>query len=85
MKELREFRGTSAIVYQQMCAAEKRRQIKKDSLTAQRRRVVINEEICEGCGDCSSESNCLSVLPKPPGLAESGKLIKAPATMTSVA
>ena len=65
MRELREFRGTSAIVYQQMCAAEKRRHIKKDSLTAESRRVVINEEICEGCGDCSSESNCLSVLPKP--------------------
>ncbi|MCH1611006.1 MAG: indolepyruvate ferredoxin oxidoreductase family protein [Luminiphilus sp.] len=64
MRELREFRGTSVIVYQQVCAAEKRRQIKKGALTSLNRRVVINEDICEGCGDCSSESNCLSVIPK---------------------
>jgi indolepyruvate ferredoxin oxidoreductase len=64
MLELREFKGTSVIVYQQTCAAEKRRRRKKGKLRQAKRRVFINEDVCEGCGDCSAESNCLSVLPK---------------------
>ena len=64
MLELRAFRGTSVIVYQQTCAAEKRRRRKKGKMRHADRRVVINEAVCEGCGDCSVESNCLSVLPK---------------------
>ena len=64
MLELREFQGTSVIVYQQTCAAEKRRRRKKGKMRHADRRVVINEAVCEGCGDCSVESNCLSVLPK---------------------
>jgi indolepyruvate ferredoxin oxidoreductase len=63
-KELREFRGTSVIVYQQTCAAEKRRRRKKGILEDPARRLFINDEVCEGCGDCSIKSNCLSVLPK---------------------
>ena len=63
-KELREFRGTSVIVYQQTCAAEKRRRRKKGTLEDPARRLFINDEVCEGCGDCSIKSNCLSVLPK---------------------
>lgn len=64
MRELREFTGTSVIVYQQTCAAEKRRRRKKGSMVDPDRRVFINDAVCEGCGDCSLESNCLSVLPK---------------------
>ena len=64
MRELREFKGASVIVYQQTCAAEKRRRRKKGKMRPADRRVFINEDVCEGCGDCSVESNCLSVLPK---------------------
>lgn len=68
MLELREFHGTSVIVYQQTCAAEKRRRRKTGKMRHADRRVFINEDVCEGCGDCSVESNCLSVLPKPTAL-----------------
>jgi indolepyruvate ferredoxin oxidoreductase len=63
-KELREYKGTSVIVYQQTCAAEKRRRRKKGLLEDPARRLFINDAVCEGCGDCSVKSNCLSVLPK---------------------
>ena len=63
-RELREYRGTSVIVYQQTCAAEKRRRRKKGELPDPAKRLFINDEVCEGCGDCSVKSNCLSVLPK---------------------
>ena len=63
-KELREFKGTSVIVYQQTCAAEKRRRRKKGLLEDPSKRLFINDAVCEGCGDCSLKSNCLSVLPK---------------------
>lgn len=63
-RELREFKGTSVIVYQQTCAAEKRRRRKKGVLVDPPKRLFINDAVCEGCGDCSVKSNCLSVLPK---------------------
>ena len=63
-KELREFTGTSVIIYQQTCAAEKRRRRKKGILVDPPKRLFINDAVCEGCGDCSLKSNCLSVLPK---------------------
>ena len=63
-KQLREYQGTSVMVYQQTCAAEKRRRRKKGKLSDPEVRVFINEDVCEGCGDCSVQSNCLSVLPK---------------------
>jgi indolepyruvate ferredoxin oxidoreductase len=66
--ELREYPGVSVLIYDQTCASEKRRRRKKN--TAEKtlfpdpaRRVVINELVCEGCGDCSVQSNCLSVEP----------------------
>ena len=62
--ELREVKGTSVIVYDQTCAAEKRRRRKRGTLAESATRVFINDEVCEGCGDCSTTSNCLSVLPK---------------------
>ncbi|MEK8025812.1 indolepyruvate ferredoxin oxidoreductase family protein [Pseudaquabacterium rugosum] len=62
-RRLRETRGVSVIVYAQTCAAEKRRRRKKGALVDPPRRVLINEEVCEGCGDCGVQSNCVSLLP----------------------
>jgi indolepyruvate ferredoxin oxidoreductase len=62
-RELSEIKGVSAIVYEQTCAAEKRRRRKRGSAADPDRRAFINAEVCEGCGDCSVQSNCISVLP----------------------
>jgi indolepyruvate ferredoxin oxidoreductase len=62
-ERLRTTAGVTAIVYDQRCAAEARRLRKEGVLQEPPRRVFINEAVCEGCGDCSVKSNCLSVLP----------------------
>ena len=62
--ELRETEGCSALIYAQTCAAEKRRRRKKGTLEDPARRVFINEAVCEGCGDCGLQSNCLSIVPR---------------------
>lgn len=63
-QELREFPGVSVLIYDQVCAAEKRRRSKrKAAKPSANRRLFINELVCEGCGDCSKKSNCLSVTP----------------------
>ena len=62
-RQFREITGTTAIVYDQTCATEKRRRRKRGKLADPEKRVVINELVCEGCGDCSVQSNCLSVEP----------------------
>ncbi len=62
-REFREIEGTTVIIYDQTCATEKRRRRKRGTMVDSAKRVVINELVCEGCGDCSVQSNCVSVEP----------------------
>src|SRR5690606_29338731 len=62
-REFREIAGTTAIIYDQTCATEKRRRRKRGTALDPAKRVGINELACEGCGDCSVQRNCLSVEP----------------------
>jgi indolepyruvate ferredoxin oxidoreductase len=62
-KELRQIGGVTALLYDQTCAAEARRLRKRGQLPDPDRRIVINELVCEGCGDCSVQSNCISIEP----------------------
>lgn len=62
-REFRETPGVTAIIYEQTCAAEKRRRRKKGEYPDPAKRIFINELVCEGCGDCSVQSNCLSIVP----------------------
>ncbi|MFK7852702.1 MAG: indolepyruvate ferredoxin oxidoreductase family protein [Granulosicoccus sp.] len=63
MRSLRELKGCNAIVYAQTCAAEKRRRRKRGLMVDPARRAFINSAVCEGCGDCSEQSNCVSIEP----------------------
>ncbi len=63
-RELRDIPGVTVLIYAQTCATEKRRRRKRGEMPDPDRFVVINDLVCEGCGDCSVESNCLSVVPK---------------------
>jgi indolepyruvate ferredoxin oxidoreductase len=67
-REMREMPGVTILVYDQTCAAEKRRRRKKNKgkhveFPDPQRRLVVNPAVCEGCGDCGVQSNCLSILP----------------------
>jgi indolepyruvate ferredoxin oxidoreductase len=62
-RQMRELPGCTVIIYDQTCATEKRRRRKRGTMAQATKHVVINELVCEGCGDCSVQSNCLSVEP----------------------
>jgi indolepyruvate ferredoxin oxidoreductase len=63
-RELRDIPGVTILIYAQACATERRRKRKRGQLEDPKKFVVINDLVCEGCGDCGVESNCLSVIPK---------------------
>ena len=62
-RELREVAGVTVLIYEQTCAAEKRRRRKKGELADPPKRLFINQAVCEGCGDCTVQSNCVAVVP----------------------
>lgn len=63
-RTLRDIEGVTVLIYEQMCAAEKRRKRKRGKYPDPAKRIFINDLVCEGCGDCSKQSNCLSIVPK---------------------
>ena len=63
LREMEQIPGVTAIIYDQECAAEKRRKRSRGLLAEPTLRLVINEEVCEGCGDCVKQSNCMSLTP----------------------
>jgi indolepyruvate ferredoxin oxidoreductase len=67
-RDLREYEGTSVLIYDQVCATEKRRRRKRGSMPDATRHVVINESVCENCGDCSAQSGCIAIEPVETGL-----------------
>ena len=63
-QDLTKVKGVSALIYDQTCAAEKRRRRKRGTFPDPAKRVFINEDVCEGCGDCSVQSNCVAIVPQ---------------------
>jgi indolepyruvate ferredoxin oxidoreductase len=81
-RELRAVKGVSVLIYEQTCATEKRRRRKRGTMEDPKRFAYINDLVCEGCGDCSVESNCLSVEPKRRRSAASARSTCPTATRT---
>ena len=63
MRDLRQYPGVSVMIYDQVCATEKRRRRKRGKLAAAERSPIINEDVCENCGDCSTQSGCIAIEP----------------------
>jgi indolepyruvate ferredoxin oxidoreductase len=63
-REIREIEGTTVIIYDQTCASEKRRRRKRNAFPDPAKRAFINDLVCEGCGDCGVQSNCVSIVPQ---------------------
>jgi indolepyruvate ferredoxin oxidoreductase len=74
LAELEQIPGVTAIIYDQECAAEKRRKRSRGKLPEPTKRLVIHEEICEGCGDCVRQSNCMSLMPVSTELGQKMKI-----------
>jgi indolepyruvate ferredoxin oxidoreductase len=62
-RELRDYEGVSVLIYDQVCATEKRRRRKRGKMAQATQSVVINEQVCENCGDCSTQSGCIAIEP----------------------
>ena len=62
-RKMREHQGVSAIIYDQVCATEKRRRRKRGKMAQAETRVLINQDVCENCGDCTAQSNCIAIEP----------------------
>jgi len=73
-RDMREVPGVSVLIYDQVCAAEKRRRRKRGTYPDPPRRMFINDAVCEGCGDCSAQSNCLSIYPVDTDLGRKRKI-----------
>ncbi len=73
-RQLREISGVTVLIYEQTCAAEKRRRRKKGVLVDPPKRMLINEAVCEGCGDCTVQSNCVAVLPHETAMGRKRKI-----------
>jgi indolepyruvate ferredoxin oxidoreductase len=76
-ESLRETQGTTVLIFDQVCATEKRRRRKRGSMAMAPQKAFINDLVCEGCGDCSAKSNCLSVIPKETELGRKRKIDQA--------
>ncbi|QIR14985.1 indolepyruvate ferredoxin oxidoreductase family protein [Shewanella aestuarii] len=73
-RELRDIEGTTIIIYEQTCATEKRRRRKRGLMEDIAKRSYINEAVCEGCGDCSAQATCISILPNETELGRKRKI-----------
>jgi indolepyruvate ferredoxin oxidoreductase len=73
-RELREVSGCTVLIYEQTCAAETRRRRKRDKLVDPPKRLFINDAVCEGCGDCSVQSGCISIEPLETALGRKRKI-----------
>ncbi|MCB2100854.1 MAG: indolepyruvate ferredoxin oxidoreductase family protein, partial [Rhodobacterales bacterium] len=73
-RDLRTYKGVSVLIYDQTCAAEKRRRRKRGLFPAPPRRAFINQAVCEGCGDCGVQSNCVAIAPDETPLGRKRKI-----------